>query len=41
MGRRSRARAREQKLTAPTSDYTSPAGDVLTLRGAMTPKTRQ
>ena len=41
MGKRSRARAREQKLTAPTSDYTSPAGDVLTLRGAMTPKTRQ
>jgi len=41
MGRRSRARAREQKLTAPPSDYTSPAGDVLTLRGSMTAKTRQ
>ena len=41
MGKRSRARARTEKLEAPTSDYRSPAGDVLTLRGAMTPKTRR
>jgi hypothetical protein len=40
MGKRSRAKARETKLAAPVSDYTSPSGDVLTLRGAMTPKTR-
>ena len=40
MGKRNRAKARETKLAAPTSDYTSPGGDVLTLRGAMTPKTR-
>src|SRR5258708_19943258 len=40
MGKRSRAKARETKLGAPTSDYTSPSGDVLTLRGSMTPKTR-
>jgi len=41
MGRRSRQRAREQKLTAPTTDYTDPDGNVLTLRGAMTPATRR
>jgi hypothetical protein len=41
MGKRSRARGRAEKLVAPTSDYRSPAGDVLTLRGAMTPRTRQ
>jgi hypothetical protein len=41
MGRRSRARGRAEKLTAPSSDYADAAGDVLTLRGAMTPKTRQ
>jgi hypothetical protein len=41
MGRRGRARGRADRLTAPTSDYTSPAGDVLTLRAAMTAKTRQ
>jgi hypothetical protein len=41
MGKRSRARGRAEKLTAPTSEYRSPAGDVLTLRGAMSPKTRQ
>ena len=41
MGRRSRQRAREQKLSAPTTDYRSAEGDVLTLRGAMTPATRR
>jgi hypothetical protein len=40
MGKRSRARAREEKLTAPTTDYRDADGNVLTLRGAMTPKTR-
>jgi hypothetical protein len=41
MGKRSRARGRAEKLSAPTSDYRSPSGDVLTLRGSMTPRTRQ
>ena len=40
MGKRGRARAREDKLAAPTTDYTGPDDSVLTLRGAMTPKTR-
>ena len=40
MGKRSRARGRAEKLTAPTSEYRS-GGDVLTLRGALTPKTRR
>ncbi|ADB49509.1 hypothetical protein [Conexibacter woesei] len=38
MGRRSRQR---DKLAAPTSDYTDADGNVLTLRGALTPATRQ
>ncbi|HEY4279350.1 MAG TPA: hypothetical protein VGM91_14090 [Conexibacter sp.] len=38
MGRRSRQR---DKLSAPTSDYTDAEGNVLTLRGALTPATRQ
>jgi uncharacterized protein YcaQ len=33
-------RARAEKLTAPTSDYTDPEGDVLTLRGSLTAATR-
>jgi hypothetical protein len=41
MGKRSRARGRAEKLTAPESEYTSPQGDVLVLRGALTAKTRQ
>jgi hypothetical protein len=41
MGKRSRARGRAEKLAVPTSEYRSPAGDVLVLRGAMTPRTRQ
>lgn len=38
MGRRNRQR---EKLTAPTSDYADPEGNVLTLRGSMTPATRR
>ncbi|HKG02989.1 MAG TPA: hypothetical protein VKB03_07395 [Conexibacter sp.] len=38
MGRRNRQR---EKLSAPTSDYTDPEGNVLTLRGSMTPATRR
>jgi hypothetical protein len=41
MGKRGRARGRAEKLTAPTSEYRSPEGDVLVLRGALTPRTRQ
>ena len=41
MGRRGRARGREEKLEAPATDYASAGGDVLTLRGALTPKTRR
>src|SRR5919201_1717255 len=41
MGKRSRARGRAEKLTAPESEYTSPQGDVLVLRGALTAKTRR
>ncbi len=38
MGRRSRQR---EKLTAPSSDYADADGNVLTLRGALTPATRR
>jgi hypothetical protein len=38
VGRRSRQR---DKLSAPTSDYRDAEGNVLTLRGAMTPATRR
>jgi hypothetical protein len=41
MGKRGRARGRAERLEAPTSEYTSAGGDVLGLRGALTPKTRQ
>jgi hypothetical protein len=41
MGKRGRARGRAERLEAPRSEYTSEGGDVLTLRGALTPKTRQ
>ena len=41
MGKRSRARGRAEKLTAPESEYVSPHGDVLVLRGALTAKTRR
>ena len=40
MGRRSRRRGHEA-LDAPESAYTSPEGDVLVLRGAMSPATRR
>jgi hypothetical protein len=40
MGRRSRRRGQEQ-LRAPESEYRSPDGAVLVLRGAMSPATRQ
>ncbi len=38
MGRRNRQR---ERLAAPSTDYGDEAGGVLTLRGAMTPKTRE
>lgn len=38
MGRRNRQR---EKLSAPTSEYRDADGNVLTLRGAMTPATRR
>jgi hypothetical protein len=41
MGKRSRARGRAEKLTAPESEYVSAEGDVLVLRGSLTPKTRR
>ena len=34
------AKRRRQRTKAPQSEYTSPEGDVLALRGSMTPKTR-
>ncbi len=39
MGKRGRRRGAEEP-TAPESAYTAPGGDVLVLRGAMTPATR-
>jgi len=41
MGRRSRRRREAEKLEAPTTDYESPDGHVLTLRGMLTPKTQR
>ena len=41
MGRRARRRGQDAPPEAPTTAYTSPGGDVLELRGAMTPATRQ
>jgi hypothetical protein len=35
VGRRNRQRARETKLSAPTSEYPDAAGDVLVLRGSL------
>jgi len=40
VGRRSRQRATREKLQAPTSDYRDDAGNVLTLRGSLTPAAR-
>ena len=41
MGRRARRRGAEDRLEAPETRYASPEGDVLVLRGAMTPATRR
>jgi hypothetical protein len=46
VGKRNRRRAedgsrRPEKLTAPRSDYTDADGNVLTLRGALSPATRR
>jgi hypothetical protein len=44
VGRKPRRHAPRQappKLKAPDSDYTDPAGNVLTLRGSLTPATRR
>lgn len=41
MGKRARRQARAEKLTAPASEHVSPSGDVLVLRGALTPGTRR
>jgi hypothetical protein len=38
--RKPKPKQRPERLKAPTSDYTDPAGNVLTLRGALTPATR-
>jgi hypothetical protein len=40
MGKRARRRGAVDKLAAPEASYTSPGGDELVLRGAMTPKKR-
>ncbi len=37
---RRKPKQRQERLKAPTSDYTDAEGNVLTLRGAMTPATR-
>ncbi|HTE61266.1 MAG TPA: hypothetical protein VK631_13015 [Solirubrobacteraceae bacterium] len=41
MGKRSRRRGAADALSAPESEYRSPGGGVLVLRGAMTPATRR
>ena len=41
MGKRSRRRGARDDLAAPETEYRSPAGDVLVLRGAMSPATRR
>jgi hypothetical protein len=41
MGKRARARGRAAKLAAPVSEYTGPGGDVLVLRGSLSPATRR
>ncbi len=40
MARRKPRRQRPERLRAPNSDYTDAEGNVLTLRGSMTPATR-
>jgi hypothetical protein len=41
VGRRSRARAKQDAPSAPTSDYTDAEGNVLRLRGSFTPAARR
>jgi hypothetical protein len=41
MGKRSRRRGARDALAAPETDYRSPSGDVLVLRGALSPATRR
>ena len=41
MGRRSRRRGAQEPLDAPESEYRGPTGDLLVLRGAMSPATRR
>jgi hypothetical protein len=38
---RRKPKQRPERLKAPSSDYTSPGGAVLTLRGSLTPATRR
>jgi hypothetical protein len=40
VARRKPRKQRPERLKAPTSDYSDPHGNVLTLRGSMTPATR-
>lgn len=40
MGKRARARGKVEKLRAPESEYRDPEGNVLVLRGSMSPLTR-
>jgi len=41
VGRRSRQRVRVEPLAAPSTDYRDAEGNVLTLRGSITPATRR
>lgn len=41
MGRKARQRAKEEKLTAPVTEYRDAAGSVLALRGVLSPATRR
>jgi hypothetical protein len=41
MGRRSRRRGERDELAAPVAQYRSPSGDLLALRGSLTPATRR
>jgi hypothetical protein len=41
MGKRARRRGAQEALAAPESEYRTPAGDVLVLRGSMSPATRR
>ena len=41
MGRRSRRRGADDAFAAPESEYRSPSGDLLVLRGVLSPATRR